>query len=378
MSLNVTAPIPPVPGLSAPQVTAHTIPAKIPAPGPSPVVPFAPVMRTKSPAGTTRVGPPDRAAMRQRRAQTGMTVSKLQRQLGLIPEDSDDPRAGWMNSLLTMSQQAWQALADALSFPLGPTGCAAMPAGAGKTVPLDDFRQRFSKDFEIWLSPSARQRTDMKGMIIVVGENHYEPAIQSLVKQVMMGYRRTRGDRFFIEGNQAVGCDERVRKYLMEPDDCRLMEQDSAQSLQLTKQNSEVLSMLKACVDYLRKHLPSAREPLSADNLQTYTEFIKQHAGKLPSSAEAGFYALFSVAQKAIGQLARDAKLHQPLRDSAMATMVRKEFSTSALNYVVVGAYHLHPMREHLRDLPCVFMLPKAMTEDADLPSLRETVRDEL
>ncbi len=155
MSLNVTAPMPPVPGLTAPQTTGHTIPAKTPAPRPSSAVPFAPVMRTKSPAGTTRVGSPDRAAMRQRRAQAGMTVSKLQRQLGFVPVNDDDPRAYWMNSLLTMSQQAWQALAEALSFPLGPTGCTAMPAGAVKTAALDDFRQRFSKDFEIWLSQTT-------------------------------------------------------------------------------------------------------------------------------------------------------------------------------------------------------------------------------
>ncbi len=378
MSLNVTAPMPPVPGLSAPQTTGHTIPAKTPVPGPSSAVPFAPVMRTKSPTGTTRVGSPDRAAMRQRRTKTGMTVSKLQRQLGFVPVNDDDPRADWMNSLLTMGQQAWQALAEALSFPLGPTGCTAMPASAGKTVALDDFRQRFSKDFEIWLSPSARQRTDMKGMIIVVGENHYQASIQASVKQVMMGYRRTRGDRFFIEGHQEVVCDERIRKYLMEPDDCRLLEQGSSQSLQLAKQNSELLSKWGACVDYLRQHLPSVREPLSADNLLTYTEFIQRHAGKLPPSAQPGFHALVSVAKTALSQSTQDAKAQQPARDRAMATKVRKEFSTSALNYVVFGAYHLHPMREHLRDLPCVFMLPKAMAKDADLPSLQETVRDEL
>lgn len=139
MSLNVTAPMPPVPGLSAPQTTGHAIPAKTPAPGPSHTVPFVPVMRTKPSAGTTRMGSLDRAAMPQRRAQTG--ISKLRCPVGFVPVNDDDPCGVWMNSLLTLSQQAWQALADALSFPLVPAGCAAAPAGAGKAVVLDDFRQ---------------------------------------------------------------------------------------------------------------------------------------------------------------------------------------------------------------------------------------------
>ncbi len=150
------------------------------------------------------------------------------------------------------------------------------------------------------------------------------------------------------------------------------------QSLQLTKQSNALLGKLKACVDYLRKHLPSVHEPLTAENLQTYTEFIQRHGSELPPSAETGFHALLSEAKKAIGQLTQEAKLQQPERDLVMATKLRKEFSPQALNYVVVGAYHLQPMREHLRDLPCVFMLPRAMAKDVDLPRLQESAHDEL
>jgi hypothetical protein len=340
-------------------------------------VPFSPVMRSKSPARSVRVGPPDFSGMRERRTESEMTVSQLQQLRGVKRTGETTPSAGWTTTVSSMGQQAWETLTGVFSFEIGPPGSAA--ASVSANVPaLVEFQTKFSKDFEIWLSPSASQCADLKGMVIVIGENHYDPAIQASVKQVMMGFRRTRGDRFLIEGGKDVGCDERVRKYLLEPDDCRLLESDSSRSRQLTKQSREMLSRLRACVDYLREHLPSARKPLAAENLQTYSEFIRRHAKDLPPSAVPGFNVLVSASNKAVDQLTRDAKSQQPARDKEMAKAVRTELNPDARNYVVVGAYHLHPLRDHLRDLPCVFMLPRAMAGQAELPSLRETAHEDL
>ncbi len=384
MSCNATAPV-----LLSSSQTVVVSPADRPAAPASRPLAIAvqpPVMRSKAPVYAGLPDQPDRAGMRERRKQTGMTVRELQRQRGIALIENS---ASWsldacyrqlstrITSLPSTGRQALQSLMEMLTIDIGPQGCGAAPVDRPASA-LADFQKKFSKDFDIWLSPSARHSDDMKGLIIVVGEHHYDPAIQVLVRQVMMGFRRTRGDRFFMEGGEALACRERVQKYAMEPEDCRLLEKDSAVFQRLTNQKDEALRRLQRCGDYLQKHLPSARQDAIGKNLKTVTEFIKRYSGQLPASAIPDFNALMNEANEAIDLSEASLRNLQSVRDEQMAAAVRAVRTSSARNYVIVGAYHLQPIRQRLMDLPCIFMVPKSMVaSDASL-SLHANARTDL
>ncbi len=385
MSCNVTSP---VPALSSAQAAA-TLPAyKAAAPTMPPLAtPYhAPVMRSKAPKYLGLPDQPDRAGMRERRTQSEMTVRALQRQRGVAPAE---PAASWppvsylnllssqISTLPSTGMQALQSVMNWLSVEIGPQGCTAAPVTQPSSA-LDEFQKKFSTDFEIWLSPSAQRSGEMKDIIIVIGEHHYDPAIQAMVKRVMMGFRQSRGDRFFVESGDTQVCAERVLKYKMSPRDCRLLETDSPVYLQLAKLKDEGVRKLSLCVDYLRAHVPSADEALHAANVLAYSQFIQRHSGQLPWKAIAGFNALMTAANDALTAAEDGIQNRKSERDEQMAAAIRSERSLSARNYVIVGAYHVQGIRERLADLPGVFMVPRQMV--AKDPSLRqpEPPREEL
>lgn len=245
---------------------------------------------------------PDRAAMRERRAKSEMTVRALQRSRGVEPATNSraevlqaygyrqlaqwvmDMPANVMNAVQAMND----ALGDAVSFHIGPPGAQAAPAPRNPPS-VDDFMKKFSADFEIRLSPAARNAVDMRGMVIVVGEDHFDPSIQALVKKVMFEFRRTRGDKFFMETGSEQVCKERVEKYLMQFADCELLEKNSMVVEELSAIREELDRYLRESVNYLKKNVASAREDLPAQNVLTYLNFISQYEKKLPASKVAAY-----------------------------------------------------------------------------------------
>ncbi len=167
--------------------------------------------------------------------------------------------------------------------------------------------------------------------------------------------------------------------YNLRKGDCRLLEKGTPVFSQLNAELDDLLVKLKACVDYLRKHVPTAaRENLLAMNIGYYDSFIKRHARNLPPAAAAGFQPLFLASEAKFDEFDANLVKHQSARDQHMANKLRSSRYSSGLNYAIVGATHLHGIREHLRDLPCVFMLPKALLATSHFTSLQESSRDEL
>lgn len=339
-------------------------------------VPFSPVMRSKSPARSVRVGPPDFSGMRERRTESEMTVSQLQQLRGVKRTGETTPSAGWMTTVSSMGQQAWETLTGVFSFEIGPPGAAAAPVIA-KVPTLGEFQAKFSTDFEIWASPSARNAVDMKGTIVVLGEDHYDRGVAVSIQRVMQGFRH--GDRLFKEGGKEAGCREREARYGLRNGECRLLEKGAPIFDQMNMQLESVLLAQKACVAYLRKHVPlAASDTLPAANLKVYADFIQRYSRQLPAVALPAFIPLNRAYKASYDELDASMQKNQAGRDKAMADMLRTNRDASGVNYAIVGAAHLQRMRTHLRDSSCVFMLPKSMLANPLLDGLKESLRDEL
>ena len=104
-----------------------------------------PVMRSRVAHHHGLPDQPDRAGMRERRAQSEMTVSKLQRSRGVEPATNPHAEvleaygyrqlAQWVMDMPANVMHAVQAmneaLGDAVSFHIGPPGAQAAPAPRG-------------------------------------------------------------------------------------------------------------------------------------------------------------------------------------------------------------------------------------------------------
>ena len=342
-----------------------------------------PVMRSRSAGATNAEVCPDFAGMRRRRAQADMHLNALQRSRGIGAQRSMheeileaygygqlaqlvfDAPAFAVKSLHAMST----LLGNALDFRVGPPSAAAAPLKPD-SLSVDDFIRKFSADFEISLNAPARELTDMRGMVILIGEHHYDPAIQRLVRASVNGFDRERGDRLFVEGWQDKNCDDRVDQYGMEPEDCHVLEKNSEAFAKLIKWKREYEQVLERCVTFLGKYVSLATEKLPELNLESMIAFIDQQASKLPASRVATFRELRKQVRVVEESMNHDLARQKPAREAWMADVVRKGRTAQGLNYVIVGADHVAGIRDSLKDLPVLRAIPRTLF--ARFPKLKQ------
>jgi hypothetical protein len=350
-----------------------------------------PVMRSKE--GSSLPDHPNLVAMRERREQRKLSLSELKRGLAIewhehpqleSAEAYETPKLITRNKKSSTRGNNFPSLTGGKNWLLfglpgaGATGVGGEKSSVKERFSVEEFLKKHTKDFEIWQSPSAENVLNMRGMIIVIGEHHYDPIIAALVKKLMYGFRRTRGDRFFMEGGIDLVCEERIKKYLMESDDCRLMEKNCAAFWELRELADTADQKLLDCVTYLRKNVPSAQEPLAAQNAFAYTEFMKRHSQKLPLHAISGYQALDAVAREAGVHLTKEGERLRPERDAHIVKGLLDQLTETGINYLIVGSDHLKNIREQIKHRRCVFMLPKLILKEEPSASLFASTKVEL
>jgi hypothetical protein len=283
----------------------------------------------------------------------------------------------------SMGAKALNTVGNAISFRIGPPGAEAAPVGSkkasvSKKLLIDEFVKKHTKDFEIWLSPSAKNSEDLRGMLVVIGEIHHDPSIQSSIKKVMLGFSRTQGDRFFTEGGDDLICQQREEEYKMESGDCRILEKDSTAYWYLRKLNDELDQCLIDCVSYIQKHVPSAPQELEIGSTYHYTDFIKRYSSKLPSQAKLGFYQVYLKAEAADTWTAKEGHRLMDERNVYMINHMLNDMTKTRVNYLIVGADHQPGIRELVKHRGCIFMLPKSILEEDPSKSLKIDIKDEL
>ena len=336
-----------------------------------------PVMRSRAAHHHGLPDQPDRAGMRKRRAQFEMTVCKLQRSRGVEQASNShaevleaygyrqlaqwvmDMPANVMNAVQSMNE----ALGDAVSFRIGPPGAQAAPSPRNPPS-VDDFMKKFSADFEIRLNPAARNAADMRGMIIVIGEEHIDPLIQTSINKVMLDFSRIRSDRLFLEGHDERVCEKRVKQYQMQRNDCDLLEKNSEDCENLNDIRKALNHHMRDSVNYIKKHVASARESVCKQNALAYYSFINQHLRNLPASKLAGYVDLQRKVRETEVQFNNAIFETLPRRDQQMADYLRSRRSEIGLNYMIMGSGHVTGVTQRLKDLPLIMMVPRALVKD--------------
>ena len=336
---------------------------------------------------------PDRVGMRERCDQAQMTLSELQRSRGVEPPENPHTEIleayGYRQlmelvmDIPSMGAKALNAVGKAMSFRIGPLGAEAAPVVSKKTsfskkLSIDEFVKKHVKDFEIWLSPSAKDSEGLRGMLVVIGEIHHDISIQTIIKKVMLGFSRTQGDRLFTEGGDEVLCQQREKELKMEFGDCRILEKDSTAYGYLIKLVEELDLRLIDCVSYIKEHIPSAQQDFEVESTFHYIDFIKRYASQLSSHAMPGFYPLYAKAEAADIRATKEGERLMDERNLDMVNRMLNNLTEVGVNYLIVGADHLKGMREQVKHRRCIFMLPRSIVEHNPSKSIIVDFKSEL
>lgn len=336
-----------------------------------------PVMRSRATRYQGMPDQPDRAGMRERRAQSEMTVRALQRSRGVETASDSGAElsqaygyrqlAQWVMAMpanvMNAVQAMNQAVGDAVSFQIGPPGAHAASA-PGDLPSVREFMEKFSEHFEIRLNSAGRNSADMRGMLIVIGEEHYDPLIQTSINKVMLDFSGIRGDRLFLEGHDERLCEKRVKQYQMQRNDCDLLEKNSEDCEILNDIATMLNHHMRDSVNYIKKHVASARESVCKQNSLAYYNFINQHIKNLPTSKLAGYVDLQRKVRETEVKFNNAIFETLPRRDQQMADYLRSRRSETGLNYMIMGSGHVTGVTKRLKDLPLIMMVPRALVKD--------------
>lgn len=372
--------------------SAFAEPAKVNPALPAPQLPplySIPTMRSKPVRGGSASVSPDFAAMRCRRGADLPSLRQLQQQRNVMDQREQGSLheavleaygyrqvAAGVFALSRAALDIFHTLAGFIpDIHVGPRGCAA--ASLPSRAMLDTLVHEFAADIECWISPAAKDSADSAGLLIVFGEDHFDPQIRSLSARLMREFSPRRGDRFFMEGAERWICDEREQRYHVPSGSCRLLEKDSEVEEQFRLIEQRLDKSLMDCLDYLRHHVPGATMPPDVDDDEAIQAYLKRWLLRLPSKARSGFDTLgqkYGDASRQYSQLLEDTSQQ---RDDIMADVLKRDIGPG-WNFAIVGANHLHGLRDRLSTLPCLFMVPKAIVDKEPDLSLQERARDEL
>ncbi len=337
---------------------------------------------------------PDRAGMRERRKQGEMALAELQRSRGIEPTENPHTEildaygyrqlADLVFGMPEFAMRMLNAIGDVMTIQIGPPCADAAPVRGGKSVicenpSLANFVKKYSRDFEIWLSPAAKTAVDMRGMIFVIGEHHFNERIQVQVNSVMHWFRNIRTTKIFLEGGVEGDCEWRMSEFGLSTHECHSLEVDSPSFARIAGSMIEFHQKLERVINFMLRHVPSAMaDKQELTHTEQLAEFMMKHQYNVPLGRAAEYNRLAIEVKEAEDALEALGEVHDPQREKWMSSLLRRERSLAAPNVAVVGAGHGNPLVAELSDLPCVYLIPKSIVKEHPETVFTMLPKDEL
>ena len=393
MSCSMTSQ--PRPSAYANATTAFGESAKVNPALPSPQLPMLcpmPTMRSKPASNAAASVSPDFAGMRHRRDAGCPSIRQLQQRAGITrPEAPLNPHEevleayGYqqlVDGLFALPQaglNALRKLGDWLpQLQIGPRGCEARPL---PTSSLDDLIDKFGTDVEHWISPAARNATDARGLLIVLGNPWKIPSLSKKLQSKLFGeFQEARGDQIYISTvdkfNNICGLYEEI--FRLPKDSCRHLGTAPELMDQLESLGTRAGLVLEKRFDYIESHMPGAlQRPVILKEARTIADYFHRWEPLLPATFRPGYDKLKRQYDELREQRDKLMKETYPRRNQYIADLLKSDMG-SGWNMVVVEPAYLHDLRHKLSDEPCVFLMPKMITDAEPELSLHRTFRDEL
>jgi hypothetical protein len=174
----------------------------------------------------------DRASMRERRDQSQMTLSELQRSRGVEPAENPHTEIleayGYrqlmelMMRIPSLGVKAINLMGNTISARIGLPGADAALVSPERESP-EAFARKHNGAFRVSLNKLAKSRQDMFGAIVLVVESYSDKTSRQSMLTVVSDYKKQPNKQFFLEGGLNDICKSRADLYGLELSECRLM-----------------------------------------------------------------------------------------------------------------------------------------------------------
>lgn len=276
------------------------------------------------------------------RAKSNFIASVVAASTGIIPCLS----RGLLNTLGSMPS-IWSGLP------------VAQASDENTLYPFDavaSFKEKFTKDFFIQVSPSLIGKSLM-GATIMVGEIHHQANLQELILKVLTYLQPERGDKLLMEGGLEA-CPNQIANYGIPAASCINLEEYSAAYLQARAAWQAMTHQLKQTVHFVATHLPRRLpdEVLVGDD--AFLEFIKTHAGKVIPAHKAELDVHLKKCQLLINSHNDVLTSTTAPREKEMLAKIKENMGRYSLNVAVLGAQHVVNLASYT-DEKIIFMMPR-------------------
>ncbi len=160
-----------------------------------------------------------------------------------------------------------------------------------------------------------------------------------------------------------MNCEARGRMFSQNFEPCQALEEGSKYFRRLEKLRDATRAKAKECADLVIKELGVELTAFDPSNPypSEYAALVNRHYDSLSLFTRLRLDPLIAEYNEADNLLQATADRFMPKRDEHMASILRRERTSEGLNIVMVGAAHVKGMREQLKDLPCIFMVPRGV-----------------
>ena len=316
---------------------------------------------------------PDRASMRERRDQSQMTLSELQRSRGVEPAENPHTEIleayGYrqlmelMMHIPSIGVKAINLMGNTISSRIGLPGADAAPVSPERESP-EAFARKHNGAFRVSLNKLAKSRQDMSGVIVLVVESYSDKISRQNMLAVLSDYKKQPNKQFLLEGGLDDICKSRADLYGLELSECRLMEKGSSRFSTLEKADEKVYTNLVACLVEMQDLVPAlGHEPMPESTPEAHALF-RRYIAQVSTTDRRKIFGRLKAVSVAMEDFTKKATQSNAARAKDMAKFIRENKSTGGINYVMISRGQEEHLPTLLTDLPCIVLGSLSESDD--------------
>ncbi len=265
--------------------------------------------------------------------------------------------------------------------PAAEAALAVKKSNIAKHATAAAFVAAFGNNFDIRYSKTLNLGKDLKGVTVIIGEQHNHPDIERQIKRVLKNMQPSQGDLLLSEGDAQV-CEDSLPNYGIPPNSCIPMEEGNPEYENGKKAGNNYQNDLHRVVKFIQsKYRPASRETV-AEDVYSCLEFIKKYENSIPDHYNEEFGELMETAYSSSLKAQYLVEYGIAQREKNMLAKMKEYLSTDSTNFVVVGMRHLANLASELMQGEAgdvILMMPKKFYDvgaDYSLPPQMREVKE--
>ncbi len=261
---------------------------------------------------------------------------------------------------------------------IGPPMAEAVSVRAGikksKQADVGSFVTSFEKDFDVRMSSGLTSSASLKGVTVIIGEHHYDVAIQKDIVSVIQRMQTKNGDFLLMEGDDLV-CQYRTKIYKIPSGNCISIDNNFPAYTSFINLQNLYKDELWLAVNLIKSKIGNDQNTqldTVSDDAKSLSSFVTKYGNLLPSKDILEVNKILARVKQIDLKIIDAVKNGEPEREKNIMRKIKFHHNSQATNFAIMGAKHLFNLAHDLMQGEggrAILMLPKAVSKN--FPNLR-------